>query len=114
MSRGELEAAYANCELLALPSAFEGQPVVLLEAMARGKAVLASDAGGNKQIIRHGQDGFLFPVDDLARFCELVRECLSRDLSALLARARETVVRGYAWPVVLPQIRGLYTEAGRS
>ena len=114
LPRDELEAAYANCELFVLPSAFEGQPVVLLEAMAHGRTVLASDAGGNKQIVHHGQNGFLFPVTDLVRFCGLVRECLSRDLSDVQANARQTVLSHYAWPVVIPQIRAIYASAIRS
>jgi glycosyltransferase involved in cell wall biosynthesis len=42
----------------------EGMPGAVLEAMAEGLPVLASDAAGNRALVREGESGFFFPVDD--------------------------------------------------
>lgn len=50
--------------VLVAPSRWEGSPYAVLEAVARGKRVLASACPGNKDIIRDGVNGWLFPVGD--------------------------------------------------
>jgi glycosyltransferase involved in cell wall biosynthesis len=72
--RLHLEAARA----LILPSRREGSPVALLEAMACGRAVLAFDAPGSREVVRHGETGFLSPPGDIKALAEGV-ESLIRD-----------------------------------
>lgn len=71
--RKEILAARA----LVLPSFAEGLPVVIMEAMALRRPVLTTYIAGIPELVRSGQNGWLFPagsVDDLARAME---ECLS-------------------------------------
>lgn len=51
-------------DIFALPSSTEGLSIALLEACATGLAVVATNVGGNPEIIRDGQTGLLVPVDD--------------------------------------------------
>ncbi len=53
-------------DVFVLPSISEGMSNTLLEAMAAGVAPVASDVGGNREIVRDGLDGLLFPSDDQA------------------------------------------------
>lgn len=59
VSRRELAAFYSRSELFALPSTGEGFGLVLLEAMAFGKAVIAANAGGIPDVVRHEREGLL-------------------------------------------------------
>jgi glycosyltransferase involved in cell wall biosynthesis len=64
-----------NC--FVLPSLWEGFPIVLLEAMAAGVPVVATDIPGNDEAIRSGVDGWLVPVRDPAALAESVLDLLS-------------------------------------
>lgn len=66
----------AGADLLALPSTFEGQPLALIEGMARGAAIVSTHAGGIPDLIEDGVSGLLVPPHDEA--------ALSLALSALL------------------------------
>jgi glycosyltransferase involved in cell wall biosynthesis len=59
---------FREADVCVLTSDYEGTPNVLLEAMACGLPVVASDVGGVPEIIRHGQTGFLHAPADLAGF----------------------------------------------
>jgi glycosyltransferase involved in cell wall biosynthesis len=53
-------------DFLVLPSLHEGMSNAVLEAMVAGCPVIASDVGGNRELIEHGCTGLLFPSDDAA------------------------------------------------
>jgi len=65
MERFHLLQYYLACDLLVLPSFYDGFPNVLLEAMALARPVLASTAGGMGDVLQDGQHGFLFAPGDL-------------------------------------------------
>jgi PEP-CTERM/exosortase A-associated glycosyltransferase len=63
-------------------------PLKPLEAMAQGRAVVASDVGGHREIIRDGETGRLFKADNAADLADKVLEMLQDQSNAGLMRAR--------------------------
>jgi glycosyltransferase involved in cell wall biosynthesis len=89
----ERVADYLNlADVVALTSETEGQPLVCLEAQACGRAVLASDIPGVRELITNGKDGLLFKKGDLedltARTLLLAGSAALRARIGALARAR--------------------------
>jgi glycosyltransferase involved in cell wall biosynthesis len=102
--RADVLRHLARADVLVLPSEYEGLSHALLEAAAAGLACVASDRGGNPEIIEHGRSGLLWPFGRV----DMLRETLARlardeDLRLGLARGakarsaafdfRETVAR---------------------
>ena len=63
---------YRSMDLLLMPTVREGLPLAVLEAMACGLPVVASDCSSLPELIDHGKGGFLCPVGDVAAFAEKV------------------------------------------
>ena len=64
LDRDELAAAYSAADLVVLPSLSEGMPVALLEAMAYGRAIVATRVGGMPEVLTDGVDARLVDPDD--------------------------------------------------
>jgi colanic acid/amylovoran biosynthesis glycosyltransferase len=72
--RGELMAARA----LVLPSFAEGLPVVIMEAMALRRPVLTTYIAGIPELVRPGENGWLFPAGSIEDLASAMEDCLSR------------------------------------
>jgi len=64
-------------DVLALPSLSEGRPNVVLEALATGLPVVASDIPGTRELVEHGKTGFLFPAGSAPALADRLEELLS-------------------------------------
>ncbi len=84
----EIAPLYRLLELALLPSRAEGLSQALLEAMALGKPVIASAAGGNVEVVRHETDGLLVPPLDPAAWAAAIERLLGdQALADRLGRA---------------------------
>ena len=73
-------------DVLLLPSRLDGRPLVVMEALACGLPVIASNVGALPDLIEDGENGYLVPAANAAIFAERVRT-LAGD-RALLARLK--------------------------
>jgi len=99
------------CDLVVLPSRWEGLPIALLEAGMRGCAVLASDACGNREILAEKR-GRLFSNTSPESLAEELVKILDNP-SVLLdmgTALRKHVQRHYSLEKMLRQLERLYTE----
>jgi glycosyltransferase involved in cell wall biosynthesis len=87
----ELAACYAEAQVLCLPSRREGVPLVLLEAMAFGLAVIATPVGGIADYVSHEDNGLLVPPGDVDALAGSI-EALAAD-PGLRARLGEAARR---------------------
>jgi phosphatidyl-myo-inositol alpha-mannosyltransferase len=88
--------------------------IVLVEAMAAGTAVVASDLDAFRRVLEDGAAGRLVPVDDSAALASALIEMLSNDVvRERYVEAAAKAVRRYDWSVVARQILRVYeTVAG--
>jgi glycosyltransferase involved in cell wall biosynthesis len=100
----------AECSVFVLPSLFETFGVTLLEAMASGRAVIASDIPGPQDIITHGHDGFLFEKENVEQLVEYLDLCLSNQslMERLGKNARRTIEQKYTFNTIAQKYLEVY------
>lgn len=63
-AKNDLPLIYQSAQCFVNPSLDEGMPNTVLEAMASGLPVIASNVGGNNELVIHGKNGYLFNLDE--------------------------------------------------
>ena len=59
---------------------YEGLPLAIIEAMANGKAIIASDVVGNNDCVRNGENGYLLPLDAYAYADKIIQLVNDKEL----------------------------------
>jgi len=101
-----------SADVFILPSMSEGLSNSLLEAMACGLAVVATDVGGNVEAITHGCNGILVPPRDPAQLAQALIHLIDNSTLAteLGEQARITVEKNYSLSSVVDQYVDLYQQ----
>ncbi|MFO0694884.1 MAG: glycosyltransferase family 4 protein [Polyangiales bacterium] len=86
----------------------EGLPVALLEAMAAGLPIVASEVGGVGELVRHGVDGLLVPPDRPDRLADALSRLASDEgLRTSLGRSARERAAPFAWPALAQRAESL-------
>lgn len=86
--RADIRPILADLDLFVLSSVLEGLPMVLLEAMAMSRPVIAAPAGGVAEVVTHGKNGWLVPPANPTALAEGINTLLKeRRRAAALAQA---------------------------
>jgi alpha-1,3-rhamnosyl/mannosyltransferase len=105
--RSDLDALFETAAGLVFPSIHEGFGLPLLEAMARGRPILAADASAIPEIV--GTNGLLLGPDDHQAWAEAIVELLSNPAdAATLADAALRGAKRFRWDETTPTIVALY------
>jgi len=106
----DLPHYYKAADLFVLPSkSGEGMPLVLLEAMACGLPVVATNVGGVPEIIDR-DCGKIVPPNDAADLAEALLEFSRSDISAYSKKARELVEQKFNWNRNVERLIEIYEE----
>ncbi len=110
--RNDMSAVYEGATLVVLPSYREGLPKVLLEAAACGKAIIATDVPGCRDIVQDEVNGVLVPPRDSSTLAMSIANLLldPHAREAMGVRSREMAVAKWAGPKISEQVLGLYHE----
>lgn len=99
-------------DIFVYPSRSESFGVSALEAMATGRIVIASNAPGHKELISHGVNGFLFPIDDSYSLFKQLRSIASNidSFAEIEINARSHVLKNYEWQSSIDKMEFAYEE----
>jgi len=99
-----------SADLFALPSKYEGLPLVLLEAMASGLPAVGSSIKGTIDVIENGKNGLLTELDDIDGLADAITELLTdknRRMS-MSAEAVETINSKFSFNSLLNKLENIY------
>lgn len=114
-TRAEVAEAMRNCTVFVLPSRYEGLGCVYLEAMACGKPVVACQGQGIDEIIHHGRNGWLIPVDDLKQLVQGLQFLLgdAQLRTRVGEAARQTILSRFTLSHQAQDLLKVYWDASR-
>jgi glycosyltransferase involved in cell wall biosynthesis len=113
-ARSDIPAVMSAADGYVMSSAWEGMPMVLLEAAAAGLPIVATAVGGNGEVVRDGESGFLVPARDPAALAEGMLRLMALPQArrrAMGERGREHVRGNYGLHRVAERWERVYLDA---
>lgn len=113
-SRDSESRLLARAHIFALPSFCEGQPLSLLQAMEAGRCCVTTNCCGQRELIRHNDNGLLHERGDAAQLAALVEQAAGdAGLRKRLGKAARETVKGRSWQVVAAEVVNLLEDLMR-
>ena len=97
-----------NHRIFVLPSNREAMPQVLIEAMSRGKLVIASKTDGAKEIIQDGKTGFLFDINNSKKLADIINKNIRGNTKIQNNVKKEA--KKYAWKTLIKTYLKLFNK----
>ncbi len=99
-------------DVFVLPSLSEGTSLSLLQAMSCGKLVVASNVGGNPEIVKDRETGFLVPPTDVKLLVEAIQNTLAQDNLAMNMgkEARKLILHRFSLDRMIEKYESLYLQ----
>jgi len=106
----ELAETLASCAVFVHPSYSEGMPSAVSEASAVGLPVVATDAGGTREVIEDGCTGYLVGIGEIGDMASKVVKLLCNQLlsKAMGNAGRAKMNQGFRWPAIIDRYEELF------
>lgn len=109
--RKDIDVVNAGSDIIMLTSKNEGTPVSIIEAMAAGKAVISTDVGGVRDIIRHGESGMIAENSIDSLVSSLLALIENKQLREDLGRqAQPDVIKKFGYERLVSDVSDLYRK----
>jgi len=107
----DVKPYFEAIDIFMMSSSFEGLPIALLEAMSMECAVVSTDAGGIKEVIRNKKDGLIIPVDEWQELSTKVQSLIDEppELSRYKLAARKRVVDSFSLATMVEELEEIYS-----
>lgn len=108
--RSDIANLLAQFDIFVLASLYEGLPLCILEAMAAGKPVVATDADGTNELIVNGETGLLVPLRDPGKFADAILSLLQdADMAADIgSKAKMFVEKQHNFNTMIHEYKSFY------
>ena len=107
----DMETYYQAADICVSASRSEGLPFNIMEAMACGLPVVASNVKGHQDLIQSGENGFLYPYDDSDAFVGAVMQLMREQERCKMGERAQESVAPYDIKNVFPELTALYRKA---
>lgn len=106
----KIESVLAGIDILILTSLNEGTPIAVIEAMASQVPVVATAVGGVPDLIRHEQNGFLVPIDDVEGMIRCIKQIMvsPQATRAMMQNAAAGIIDQYEYHHLVREIDEIY------
>jgi glycosyltransferase involved in cell wall biosynthesis len=110
--RNDIKRLLNITDIFVMPSLDEGLPMALLEAMAMGKAIIATPVGAIPNVISHGTNGIIVPTRSISDLADAIKNLISNPerIDILGKSARETAIEKFSSDAMVEQYINLYKD----
>jgi phosphatidyl-myo-inositol dimannoside synthase len=111
----ELKIHYAGANLFTLPSYYEGQGIVYLEAMASGIPIVATNCSAIPETVRNNENGILIKPHASKELAEAILDLLRNGemRKEMGIKGREIALKEYDWGIIVKRIEALYIDLAK-
>ena len=108
----DMHKVLAQSSIVCLPSYREGLPKVLLEAASCGRAIIATDVPGCREIVHNGENGILVPLKDSSSLASAMKELINNPEKRKIIgiNGRRLVENEFSEEIVVSQTLKVYQE----
>lgn len=110
--KSDMPEVYRQAHIVCLPSYREGLPTVLIEAAACNLSIVTTDTVGCREVVRHGENGFLVPVRSSVELADALQILINNSelRKQMGTRGREIVTQEFAVEQVVAETMAVYEE----
>lgn len=108
INNDKIDKYYQMCDVVIMPSRWDGFGLVAIEAMRNSKPVIASNRGALPELIKNGINGYIFNLNDKNSLKNILEKIDNNTLSMLGKNGREIYIKDFIDQIFIKKIYNLY------